>query len=213
MKELVIIDNWKKITLAQYEEICRLQEQHSTEEATPRVIEYLYGVENAEQLPLPQYMAMVEGLRRLNNNPVATEKMTPAATYTVEGRRYDVDLSPTTFTAGQYIDFTNHLKNKGGLSDLLTVVMIPHDHAYNDGYDMAAVKSDLLTLPASAAFAVVGFFVRWSAASIRTFLRCLTKWAKRNRKVNREQAERLEKAAAELQHLLASYPLFSPIAN
>ena len=201
-KEIVIYESWEQITLAQYEEICRLQDQHP-DDYTKRIIEYLYGVEDAEALPLPEYVAMVAGLRQFTKNPVATAKLTPAATYTVEGRRYDVDLSPNSFTAGQYIDLTNHIQGGAAVSDILTAVVMPHGHTYNDGYDMAAVKKDLLALPVTAAFAIVGFFARWSAASTKTFLRCLTKWTKKTGKVTPEQIAELKQATKQLDRLMA----------
>lgn len=203
---LTIIESWEQITLAQFEEICRLQEQYP-DDATQRIVEYLYNVDDAEALPLPEYMAMVAGLRQFSTKPVATAKLTPAATYTVEGRQYDVDLSPNAFTTGQYIDLTNHIKGNAAVSDILTAVVMPHGHSYNDGYDMAAVKNDLQALPVTAAFAIVGFFVRWSAASTNTFLRCLTKWMKRTGKVNKEQITELKKAADSLNRLMAYSPL------
>lgn len=212
MKKNEIIVSWEQITLAQFEEMCRLQQQHP-DEATKRMIEYLYGIDNAEALPLTQYAAMVAGFNQFATTPIATAKLTPAATYTTNGRQYDVDLSPNTFTAGQYIDLTNHIKANAPLSDLLTVVLIPHGHAYNDGYDIATAKADFLTLPVTVAFAIVGFFAKWSAASTTTFLRCLTKWTKKSRKVNPQQKAQLQQAVAQLNRLLEYSPIFSPIAN
>ena len=207
MKDTTIIQDWEQITLEQYEEICRLQEHHP-DDATRHIVEYLYSVDDAESLPLPQYVAMVAGLRKFADDPIATAKLTPAATYTIEGRQYDVELSPNAFTAGQYIDLTNHIKTTAPLVDVLTVVMAPHGHTYNDGYDMAEVRRDLNTLPVTAAFAVVGFFARWSAASTSTFLRCLTKWTKRTGKVSREQTQQLEEARQQLQRAMEYYPTF-----
>ena len=214
-QEIEIIESWEQVTLAQFEEICKIQEQHPDDD-TKRIIEFLYGVDDAEQLPLPEYMAMVAGLRNFAANPVETSKLTPAATYTVEGRQYDVDITPNNFTAGQYIDLTNNIKASAAVSDILTAVVIPHGHTYNDGYDMAAVKRDLLTLPVTVAFAIVGFFVRWSAASSDTFLRCLTKWMKKagkKGKVSKEQIAELEKATKELRRRMAYYPMYLHTAS
>ena len=126
-QEIEIIESWEQVTLAQFEEICKIQEQHPDDD-TKRIIEFLYGVDDAEQLPLPEYMAMVAGLRNFAANPVETSKLTPAATYTVEGRQYDVDITPNNFTAGQYIDLTNNIKASAAVSDILTAVVIPHGH-------------------------------------------------------------------------------------
>jgi hypothetical protein len=46
MKEIKAIDSWEQLTVAQFEELCRLQEEHPTD-CAKYIIEYLYDVADA----------------------------------------------------------------------------------------------------------------------------------------------------------------------
>ena len=202
---LKIIDGWDQITVGQYEELIEIQKEHPDESAK-YIVEYLYDVEDADKLPLPEYVAMVSGLKNFIDTPLNKAKLTPTASYTLNGKLYRVDITPSAFTTGQYIDLTNYIEKKAKLSDLLSVVVIPDGKSYNDGYDIQEAKRDIECMRAVDGFAVVGFFGRWSRASIKTFLRSLTSQMKR--KVGKEKVQELEKEVATLLRLLASYPTF-----
>ena len=105
----------------------------------------------------------------------------------------------------------NYMKEGASLTDILSVVIVPEGRAYNDGYDMAKAKADIGSLPCTAGFAVVGFFGRWSKASIRTFLRFLTKTLRKGetKKIDPKLMEKLEKEVETLCNLLASFPTSS----
>jgi len=192
-----IIDSWSQITVGQFEEMCRLQDEHPDDNAK-YIVEMLYGIDDAYQIPLPEFSAMVAGLRAFSSKPINGEKLAPSATYTIDGRVYEVDITPSAFSTGQYIDLTNHIKSGASLSEVLSVVIVPDGHLYNDGYDMEAAKADINKLPVTAAFAVLNFFGKWSTASIRTFLRCLTSQMKKGKKIAPAEIEKLEKEMREL---------------
>lgn len=198
MKEIKAIDSWEQLTVAQFEELCRLQENHPTD-CAKYIIEYLYDVADAEQLPIIEYSAYMAGLQKFIGEPVLKAKLTPSATYTIHGRLYRVDITPADFSVAQYTDLTNYLKSgKASLIDLLTVVVIPDGHLYQDGYDMRQVRSDVGDLPLTAGFAVVGFFGRWSKSYMNTFLRSLTKYLMKG-KTGKMHPELVKKLAAEVE--------------
>lgn len=198
MKEIKAIDSWEQLTVAQFEELCRLQEEHPTD-CAKYIIEYLYDVADAEQLPIIEYSAYMAGLQKFIGEPVLKAKLTPSATYTIHGRLYRVDITPADFSVAQYTDLTNYLKSgKASLIDLLAVVVIPDGHLYQDGYDMRQVRSDVGDLPLTAGFAVVGFFGRWSKSYMDTFLRSLTKYLMKG-KTGKMHPELVKKLAAEVE--------------
>ena len=209
--KIKIYDSWEKLTVGQYERVLEITEQHP-DDCARYLVEYLYDIDNAEMLPLQEYSCYVAALRQFINEPVLKARLTPSAAYTINGREYRVDITPAAFTTAQYMDLTNYMKNGARLTDLLSVVLIPNGKMYNDGYDMAAVRRDIEALPVTAGFAVVGFFGRWSKASIKTFLRFLTKQLKMG-KVDPKMVEKLEEEIATLLRLLASYPTSSPSAR
>lgn len=206
MKEIKAIDSWEQLTVAQFEELCRLQEEHPADSAK-YIIEYLYDVADAEQLPIIEYSAYMAGLQKFIGEPVLKAKLTPSATYTIHGRLYRVDITPADFSVAQYTDLTNYLKSgKASLIDLLAVVVIPDGHLYQDGYDMRQVRSDVGDLPLTAGFAVVGFFGRWSKSYMDTFLRSLTKYLMKGKtgKMHPELVKKLAAEVAEFSRLMAS---------
>lgn len=201
-----IYDSWGQLTVRQYDEIVHIQKEHPDDSAK-YIVEYLYNVDNADNLPLHEYGCYVANLRRFLPHPIDKARLTPNAEYEVHGRKYRVDITPSAFTVAQYIDFTNYTQRQATLNDLLSVVIIPDGKQYNDGYDMRQAKEDIGDLPLEVGFAVLGFFGRWSKASIRTFLRFLTKTMKKTGKVAPETMSKLEKEVETLLQSLASFPM------
>lgn len=203
-----IYDSWEKLTVSQYERVVEIVSEHP-DDCARYLVEYLYDVDDAEQLPLHEYSLYVAGLRSFIDKPVLQSKLTPSAAYTINGREYRVDISPTSFTVAQYMDLTNYVKEKARLTDLVSVVLVPDGKMYNEGYDMALAKRDIGDLPVVVAFAVIGFFGRWSKSSIKTFLRFLTKTLRRGKtgKAAPDMVARLEKEVETLFRLLASFPM------
>lgn len=205
-EEINVIESWEQLTVAQYEELLNIQEEHPHDSAK-YIIEYLYDVENADNLPLLEYSCYMAGLRQFINDPIPKAKLTPSVSYNLNGRHYRVDITPTAFTVAQYTDLTNYVKNKGTLTDMLSVVVIPEANEYNEGYNMEQVRGDIGAMPLTAGLAVIGFFSRWSKASIGTFLRSLTLQTKRGKNLSPELKAKMEKEVQELWRLLASFPM------
>lgn len=202
-----IIDSWQQVSVSQYQHLVELQESEGDDFAKAAV-EYLYDVDDAEQLPLPQYVAYVAGLRRFSNEPITTARLSRNARYTVNGRTYIVDISPAAFTTGQYIDFTNYVKAGARLEDTLSVVLIPEGHTYGDGYDIEQVRGDIGELPCTVGFAVVRFFMIWLKRYTATSLRFLTRWTTgKEMRIPKEKAEELRSKVEELKTLMASFPM------
>ena len=206
MEDIKIYDSWGKLNVRQYDEIVRIQNAHPNDSAK-YIVEYLYDVDNADNMPLHEYGCYVAGLRSFLAEPINKARLTPNAEYVVHGRTYRVDITPSAFSVAQYIDFTNYTQRHASLADLLSVVIIPDGKMYNDGYDMQQAKDDIGDMPLEAGFAVLGFFGRWSKASIRTFLRSLTKKMRKNGKVAPETMTRLEKEVGTLLQSLESFPM------
>lgn len=121
----------------------------------------------------------------------------------------DWQLIPSTdlrkITTAQYIDFQAFAP--GGektLPQLLSVFLVPKGHAYNDGYDMAAVQKAIRDrLCVTEVLALSAFFLTRYAASIRTSRSSLARILKRERDPRRKETIRarlaeLEKAAGTL---------------
>jgi hypothetical protein len=212
IKEKDIIDSWQKVSVAAYDRIVEIQREHPTDCAR-YIIEELYDIDDAEALPLHEYAGLVAALRAFSEEPVAESRLTGTATYTINGRVYEVDCTPSAFTAGQYIDFTNYVKNGSRLQDLLSVVVLPQGHTYGDGYDMQQAREDIGALPCTVGFAVVRFFALWLKRFTATSLRFLTsKRIVKKGKIAEKKVEEMKGLLDDLQATTASCPIFSPTA-
>jgi hypothetical protein len=209
-KERKIIDSWQKVSVAQYGRMVELQKEHPTD-SVYYIIEELYGIDDAQALPLQEFSTLQAALRSFSEDPIAEAKLTGSATYTINGRVYEVDCVPGNFTAGQYVDFTNYVKNGAGLEDILSVVVLPKGHRYNDGYDMQQAREDIGCLPCTVGFAVVRFFALWLKRFTATSLRFLTSKKMRG-KMTEERVEEMKSLLRDLQAATASCPIFSPTA-
>ena len=203
-----IIDDWSKVTVAQYDAMVEIQQKHS-EDSAKYIVEMLYGIDDAERLPMHIYSAYLAGLRSFHRQDVRAAQLTKDATYRIGDTTYRVNLSPNAFTAGQYIDFVNSVRDKAPMARILTALIVPDGHEYNDGYDVGKAAEDMGKLPVTAAFAVFNFFGEWSKGSIRTSLRFLTRQMRRGADEERKaKVEELKNRLQELYRLMASYPTF-----
>lgn len=202
----MIYDDWSKVTVAQYDAMVEIQAKHS-EDAAKYIVEMLYGIDDAERLPMHVYSAYLAGLRSFHRQDVRAAQLTKDATYRIGNTTYRVNLSPNAFTAGQYIDFVNNVRDKAPMARILTALIVPDGHEYNDGYDVGKAAEDMGKLPVKAAFAVFNFFGEWSRRSIRTSLRFLTRQMRRGVDEERKaKVEELKNRLEELYRLMASYP-------
>ena len=64
-------------------------------------------------------------------------------------------------------------------AELLSVMMVPDGHKYNDGYDKEQVIEDMYDLPVEEALGICHFFIRRFTRSIawtRTYFKWIMKW-------------------------------------
>ena len=202
--DIKIIKDWKQVTLQQFVAMVEIQgNETDPTKAMEKVTMYLYGIDPMK-MPYTDYLAIIRGLNSLFEKPLSEQKITKNGEYILNGTAYVLNINPAAFTTAQYIDFTNFAKNgRIGYVDMLSAVLIPAGHIYNDGYDMDKTKTDIGSMPADLALGIVNFFLKWSKASIATILRFLTS-RKRMKKVNKEKQKALRAEIKRLCQLLES---------
>lgn len=161
------------------------------EDASLKIVDYLYGVdsENIPYILLQSYLSEIAFIGK----EIPERKLCDH--YKLNGHTYDLQFNPSLFTVGQFADLQAY--TGGRYVDLLSVVMIPKGHAYNDGYDMEEVKRDLGELPIPDASAIVRFFLRWLRRYAKASLRYSIRLAKKG-KMSRSQLKRIEGMALRL---------------
>lgn len=200
-----LIKSWQQISLQQFIELTNIQEnEKDAGERSRKIIECVYGIDPLT-IPYTDYLTMAHGLNEFFDKPIAEHKVSSNGEYVINGTTYLLDITPASFSTAQYIDFTNY-SNSGSYIDMLSVVLIPQGHQYNDGYDMGKAKEDIGALPVSEAMGIVNFFATWSRASIKTILRFLTS-RKMTKGMEKEKRKALREEIRRLSHAMASFRL------
>lgn len=179
--------DWKDITLKQFYLIQELLEEPD-EYTTFNILDLLYDIDSAN-MPLTEFAKYNKILDFLNTEvPVVDLK----EQYTINGTTYNSGFNLTVVTASQFVDYQNYVKNNKW-EDFLSVFFIPEGHTYNDGYDVAKVKEDILALDFPTVKSIAFFFTIQYGAFLNHFLSSLKKNVKKMKLTKKEKKELIDK--------------------
>ena len=164
---------WKDITIEKYEAIASLQEKNLSEiDLTAGVIAIIDGisVNEVEEMPYSILLLKARGLRFLQSQPIGN---IVHHSYTLNGRKFKPTLDVDKLTTAQYIDFEVRVADAPeDLAGLLSVLLIPEGHKYNDGYSQDEVRETIYRyLGIEDAMGLSAFFFTLWKMSIRRLLR------------------------------------------
>lgn len=183
---------WKDITIEKYERIAGLQAKNLGEiDLIASTIAVLDGVtvKEVEELPYAVLLLKARGLRFLQHNPIAS---IVKRKYEIGGKTYIPTLNPAELTTAQYIDF--QVRATGApddLAGLISVILIPEGHKYNEGYSSDEVREEIYkNFPIEDAMGLSAFFFALWKKSTRRLLRETKKqYRELKRMKNRTEAE------------------------
>lgn len=183
---------WKDITIEKYERIAGLQAKNLGEiDLIASTIAVLDGVtvKEVEELPYTVLLLKARGLRFLQHNPIAS---IVKRKYEIGGKTYIPTLNPAELTTAQYIDFqVRAMGAPDDLAGLLSVILIPEGHKYNEGYSSDEVREEIYkNFPIEDAMGLSAFFFALWKKSMRRLLRETKKqYRELKRMKNRTEAE------------------------
>lgn len=181
---------WQDITLQQFQQLQEIEENRTDttpEEIATQRMAVVFG-EDVEQLTIPEYIAKTKQCEFLADEiPDVKVK----GKYTINGRVYITMLNPFDMSMGQYIDFKAIQPHTAKYEDYLTILLIPENHKYNDGYDLNQAKADFLQLPIPDVVAIGNFFFRLMKKYQRLFRHYLKRMLKK-KKLTPEQQRIME---------------------
>lgn len=92
--------------------------------------------------------------------------------YTVNGREYKLFKKPEDMNVAQYIDFQAIYLDGFDKrpAELLSIMLIPKGHEYNDGYDKEEVIEDMYDMRVEEALGICDFFIKRYSRSIKQAL-------------------------------------------
>lgn len=164
---------WKDISIEKYGKIAALQESGLGEiDLIAAVISIIDGstVKEVEEIPYGTLLLKARGLRFLQSDPIPS---IVKKSYNLNGVKYIPTLNPAELTTAQYIDFqVRATQDAEDLAGLLSVLLIPEGHKYNEGYSADQVREDINKfLPIEDAMGLSSFFFYLWKKSIRRLLR------------------------------------------
>lgn len=191
--------NWDDITIADLVKIREIGTlQLATEdEKNLRVAAIVNDIpyEQLIQVPLSQIRTYMDATEFLLTEPKAKKVKN---SYTINGRNYKLLKNEMDLLTSQYIDFQSVQQDGFDKrpAELLSVMMVPEGHNYNDGYDKDQVIEDMYDMSVTEALGIVDFFTRrfrrlitWAKTLCKVKMRLARLTA---RKENREMYKALE---------------------
>ena len=185
-----IIDSYNKLTLAQYREIQEIQKDDTLDDIDrhTRILSVLTGVAEDElmHLPLPEYTELSAKAKFLSAEGFQAGRM--AKKYIIGG----MELIPVTdfrkLETCQYLDFQTYAGDLDRyMAELISVILVPKGHRYNEGYDITALQESVRQeMSVTDGATIVGFFLTWCGRSIKDSLN----YSKRMAKGIRDRKER-----------------------
>lgn len=165
---------WDNIRIKDYLKIESIKDlQVPTDEEKDFMLgAYLNDMEYEEfiSLPLNETKELMKNMLFLYDQPQVPKEV--KKTYVIRGRKYRLLKNAEDMTTAQYIDFQSLMPEGYGKHpvEMLSIIMIPDGHEYNDGYDKDLVMEDIMELPLVEGLAIADFFTRRFRRSIKRTL-------------------------------------------
>ena len=177
-----IIDSYNKLTLAQYQDIQAVQKDDSLEDIDKhtRILSILTGVPEDElmHLPIPEFTELSAKAQFLSAEGFNAGRM--AKKYVIGG----MELIPVTdfrkLETCQYLDFQTYAGDLDKyMAELISVLLVPKGHRYNEGYDIIALQESIRQeMSVADGATIVGFFLTLCGRSIKDSLNFSRRMAK-----------------------------------
>lgn len=184
----MIIDSWKKVTIAKYLEIRDVIETvKSEDEVKVALLSVLTDIDEDDLLDMPviRFNHLLQNIgfifEDIPNTQVATE-------YVLGGERYEVMLNIKDMTTAQFIDYQNFVSDvDNNLTPLLSIFLIPKGKRYNDGYDIIEVQERIKNnLSIVDAKGLAAFFLQWYKSLLKVTVHSLTKQMRKRMKKEKD---------------------------
>ena len=169
-----IIDSFNKLTLGKYAEIQAISANESLEEVD-RVVGILSVLSGATEeeilhLPIAEFTEMSARMKFLSAAGFKAGRI---------ARKYKIgewELFPVTdyrrLETAQYLDFQTFVADmENRMPELISVILVPKGHRYNDGYDIIEMQKAIRdNMSVTDGATIVGFFMTLCARSIKDSL-------------------------------------------
>lgn len=195
MKDL----SWSEITLEQFLEIQAIKDLDPIN-ITEDIIKILFKIENPEELPYTEFLKYSEKIKFLGKE---ITRVPLKDKYEINNNTYILDNNVMTFMTQQVVDWRNYSKEDNNMHKLLSVVLVPEGHRYNDGYDIEKVQNDMLDLDMATVISLMDFFQKCWCHFIEVSLTYLMDQLKKT-EIPEEKRKEIEAKVEFLQNMISS---------
>ena len=189
----IVAKNWNEMTLGLWQEEQEILRDRDTDavDKNVRLVALMYDMDenDAYNTELNEFSSMLDSIGWLSSQP-SVPQVSPQ--YNLNGNVYNVTLTPSKVTTAQYIDFKSFdLDDPNKLHLVLSTIMVPSGHSYNDGYDMEKVQADIQNyLRVPHALSIVRFFFQYYKALLKNSLHSLTKSLRKEARRTKDREKR-----------------------
>jgi hypothetical protein len=199
-----MIDSYRKLSIEKYDEIKNIVEKDV--EDIDKQVELIacladMPIDDVYNLPINKYEDYVDKLPFLFELP--KPKAILPGKLVIGDNRYSIMKQVEKMTTGQFIDLQSYLKNDMGVAYILTTIIIPEGHKYDDGYSIEDLKNEIYTkLNIEDALSIAFFLHRKLQYTINGSLRFLD-WMmkKKMKKAPKEVKEQIKQTRDKLKDL------------
>ena len=193
-----IIDSFNKLPIGKYEDILAISREEGVEEIdrTLAILSVLTGVTEDElmHLPIAEFTELSSKMQFLTAEGFHGGRM---AKKFIVGKW---ELYPVTdyrrLETCQYIDFQTYIGDmENRMVELLSVILVPKGHRYNEGYDIIELQRDIReSMTVAEGATIVGFFLTLCSRSIKDSLHYSRRMAKgiKDKEKREEMLRRIE---------------------
>lgn len=164
---ITIKTSWDEITVQEMMDINTVIEDEDTEaNKMQTLISILTGkdFEYLGSLPMVTYKMLIGCTAFLQTKP---EPNKIKSKYIINGKKYIQCGDVTKITTAQFIDYNNYIMNKeSDISKILSVILVPEGHDYNQGYNIDEAIEDIKTMKYQDALGVSFFLQKQFAAYV-----------------------------------------------
>lgn len=143
-KTFNIKNNWKSITLGEFLEINSIL-QSSDNKLYSKENEILKILTNERDfdfttLSVDDFTALIGEIKFLSTN-IPTEGI--QLEYNIKNKKFNACVKNNLITTAQFVDLNTNIHDDFSITDIISILLVPKEHEYNDGYDMEEHKKFL----------------------------------------------------------------------
>lgn len=191
--------SWENITLEKFLEIQAIKELDPIN-ITAQIIKILFNIEHPEELSYTEFLKYSENLKFLSKE---IKRVPFKDTYQINNTTYRLENNVMLFMTQQVIDWRNYSKEDNNMHKLLSVIMVPDGHKYNDGYSIEKVQNDMLDLDMPTVISLMDFFQKCWVEFIKVSRDYLTSQLKTT-EIPEEKKKEIEEKVDLLQNMICS---------